>query len=299
MFSNFADDNLTLFTRCFRCRMLVALEALITLNVVASMTATVSMDQIFELLSLPFYMWGCRTCFVRCYFCHVFRILFDTRLKWLGGTVVDFTHLDCFDRSSGIFRLALRSVRHLCIWSFYGKSHKCSWHQVFLVVSWVWDFIVRTWVQEALKYTHALEHDHQFEINCYYPFTTPYFSHMFMIFRIFTPFWEDPSPSTPRACLGFGRFCADVGVVVVPREDEAPEPERPPQVFVAQAAPGDVAGFSSTKIRGAAADSPGASRNGEPLMSSSIEIGDVPNYKAPFIGDFLLPCFYPLVFEIG
>lgn len=48
---------------------------------------------------------------------------------------------------------------------------------------------------------------------------------------------------------GFGRFCADVGVVVVPRQDEAPEPERPPEVFVASAAPGEVAGFSSTKIR--------------------------------------------------
>jgi hypothetical protein len=43
-----------------------------------------------------------------------------------------------------------------------------------------------------------------------------------------------------------------VGVVVVPRQDEAPEPERPPEVFVASAAPGEVAGFSSTKIRGAA-----------------------------------------------
>eukprot|EP00438_Fugacium_kawagutii_P021088 Skav205911 [mRNA] locus=scaffold123:514949:522804:+ [translate_table: standard] len=48
---------------------------------------------------------------------------------------------------------------------------------------------------------------------------------------------------------GFGRFCADVGVVVVPREAEEAEAERPPHVYVAEAAPGDVSSFSSTKIR--------------------------------------------------
>ncbi|CAE7473347.1 unnamed protein product [Symbiodinium natans] len=52
---------------------------------------------------------------------------------------------------------------------------------------------------------------------------------------------------------GFGRFGGDaenVGVVVVPREGEVPQPESPGKfVFVASAAPGDVASFSSTKIR--------------------------------------------------
>lgn len=50
-----------------------------------------------------------------------------------------------------------------------------------------------------------------------------------------------------------GRFAADIGVVVVPRAGEAPEAERPPQVFVAEPAPGDVAAFSSTQIRGSGA----------------------------------------------
>ena len=41
----------------------------------------------------------------------------------------------------------------------------------------------------------------------------------------------------------------DVGVVVVPRADETPEAEQAPELFVALPAPGDVASFSSTKIR--------------------------------------------------
>ena len=45
-----------------------------------------------------------------------------------------------------------------------------------------------------------------------------------------------------------GRFGADVGVVVVPREGERPEAERE-GVYVAEPAPGDVKAFSSTKIR--------------------------------------------------
>ena len=48
---------------------------------------------------------------------------------------------------------------------------------------------------------------------------------------------------------GFGRFPMDVGVVVVPRADETPEAEQAPELFVALPAPGDVASFSSTKIR--------------------------------------------------
>ena len=40
-----------------------------------------------------------------------------------------------------------------------------------------------------------------------------------------------------------------MGVVVVPRADETPEAEQPPELFVALPAPGDVATFSSTKIR--------------------------------------------------
>ncbi|OLP97536.1 Nicotinamide mononucleotide adenylyltransferase [Symbiodinium microadriaticum] len=52
---------------------------------------------------------------------------------------------------------------------------------------------------------------------------------------------------------GFGRFggeAENVGVVVVPREGEVAQPESPGKfVFVASAAPGDVASFSSTKIR--------------------------------------------------
>ena len=62
-----------------------------------------------------------------------------------------------------------------------------------------------------------------------------------------------PKPSSPRsppaAPPGFARFAPDIGVVVVPREDEDAEPERPPEVWVAEAAPGDVCSFSSTKIR--------------------------------------------------
>ena len=38
-------------------------------------------------------------------------------------------------------------------------------------------------------------------------------------------------------------------MVVVPRADETPEAEQAPELFVALPAPGDVASFSSTKIR--------------------------------------------------
>ncbi|CAK9043790.1 Nicotinamide/nicotinic acid mononucleotide adenylyltransferase (NMN/NaMN adenylyltransferase) (Nicotinamide mononucleotide adenylyltransferase) (NMN adenylyltransferase) (Nicotinate-nucleotide adenylyltransferase) (NaMN adenylyltransferase) [Durusdinium trenchii] len=48
---------------------------------------------------------------------------------------------------------------------------------------------------------------------------------------------------------GFGRFREQIGVVVVPRESELPEPERIPEVFVARPAPGEICSFSSTKIR--------------------------------------------------
>jgi len=46
----------------------------------------------------------------------------------------------------------------------------------------------------------------------------------------------------------------DVGVVVVPRQGEEPRREKPKRlVFVAEPAPGKVAGFSSTKVRQALA----------------------------------------------
>ena len=52
-------------------------------------------------------------------------------------------------------------------------------------------------------------------------------------------------PLTKNPFRGFPIFDPQPGC-------EEPEPEIPSRVFVARAAPGDVAGFSSTKIRASA-----------------------------------------------